>query len=69
MTTAVGMLAFLTKKSMNTGKTIKNALKDSLRDLFGETLAVDGMLAGPFIPLTIGAGIDVISNWEAQKHA
>lgn len=67
--TAIGLLTFLTKKSMNSGKAIKAALKDALKEIFDETLAVDGMLAGPFVPLTIGAGIDVISNFEAQKYA
>ena len=66
---AITMLIFLTRKSIKTGQSVKDSLKNSLREIVDDTFAVDGMLFGPCFPITLGAGLDCLANLDAKKHS
>lgn len=66
---AITMLIFLTRKSIKTGQSVKDSLKNSLREIVNDTFAVDGMLFGPCFPIALGAGLDCLANLDAKKHS
>ncbi|MCQ2753957.1 MAG: hypothetical protein MJ231_02795 [bacterium] len=66
---ATALFGFLTRKSIKSGKSIKEALKDSIKEIAEETFIDDTILGGPFIPFTLGMGIDFLANKNAQRNA
>jgi hypothetical protein len=66
---AIAMFGFLAKKSVKSGQSMKDSLKNALKEIFNDIFAVDGMLCGPCIPITLGVFLDYFANLDAKKHA